>query len=72
MKKSLFILCLVVLIFSIQGCQTNNGTGNATNKVAKKEAKYYCSMHASITADKPGTCPKCGMKLAERDTTGKK
>ena len=56
----------------MQGCQNNNGTGNATNKVARKEAKYFCPMHASITAGKPGTCPKCGMKLLERDSAGKK
>lgn len=72
MKKLLTISALIILVFGVQGCQNNNGTGNATNKVAKKEAKYYCPMDASITADKPGTCPKCGMKLLERDSAGKK
>lgn len=27
------------------------------------EAKYVCPMHPEVTSDKPGDCPKCGMKL---------
>jgi Cu+-exporting ATPase len=26
-------------------------------------AKYFCPMHPEVTADKPGSCPKCGMAL---------
>lgn len=72
MKKFIIITALIISIINIQACQSNNGTGNAINKVAKKEAKYYCPMHASITAGKPGACPKCGMQLVERDTVEKK
>lgn len=25
--------------------------------------KFYCPMHPDVTSDKPGKCPKCGMKL---------
>ena len=25
--------------------------------------KYTCSMHPEVVTDKPGNCPKCGMKL---------
>ena len=31
---------------------------------AKKE--YTCSMHPEVKSDKPGDCPKCGMKLTEK------
>jgi hypothetical protein len=24
---------------------------------------YYCPMDKEVVADKPGTCPKCGMRL---------
>ena len=26
-------------------------------------AKYFCPMHPDVIADKPGSCPKCGMAL---------
>ncbi len=28
---------------------------------------YTCPMHKDVISDKPGTCPKCGMRLVERD-----
>jgi cytochrome oxidase Cu insertion factor (SCO1/SenC/PrrC family) len=30
---------------------------------AKTEVYYSCPMHSSVTATKPGKCPKCGMDL---------
>jgi Cu(I)/Ag(I) efflux system membrane fusion protein len=27
---------------------------------------YYCPMHPTVTSDKPGSCPICGMKLVKR------
>ncbi len=27
---------------------------------------YYCPMHPSVTSNKPGNCPICGMKLVKR------
>lgn len=34
-----------------------------TTKLAKGEMYYQCSMHPEVITDKPGDCPKCGMKL---------
>jgi hypothetical protein len=28
--------------------------------------KYTCPMHPDVVKDKPGKCPKCGMKLVEK------
>ncbi|MBX3720772.1 MAG: hypothetical protein KF713_02960 [Turneriella sp.] len=28
---------------------------------------YVCPMHEDVQSDKPGKCPKCGMKLQNRD-----
>ena len=28
--------------------------------------KYTCTHHPEVVQDKPGNCPKCGMKLVEK------
>ncbi len=33
---------------------------------AKEAVKYTCTMHPEVVKDKPGNCPKCGMKLVEK------
>jgi FtsP/CotA-like multicopper oxidase with cupredoxin domain len=30
-------------------------------------SSYVCPMHAEVTSNSPGTCPKCGMKLVPSD-----
>jgi Cu(I)/Ag(I) efflux system membrane fusion protein len=30
---------------------------------------YYCPMHPTVTSDKPGSCPICGMALVKRTAT---
>lgn len=30
---------------------------------------YVCPMHAEVSSDQPGSCPKCGMKLVPREST---
>lgn len=32
-----------------------------------KMKMYKCPMHADVVSDKPGTCPKCGMRLEETE-----
>lgn len=36
---------------------------------AKKAVKvvYTCPMHPAVAMDKPGKCPKCGMKLVKKE-----
>ncbi len=34
---------------------------------AKASASYYCPMHPSYTANKPGSCPICNMTLVKRE-----
>jgi multidrug efflux pump subunit AcrA (membrane-fusion protein) len=42
-----------------------------TRKTTGK-TEYYCTMHPEIVQDKPGTCPKCLMKLEPRTKGGNK
>jgi Cu(I)/Ag(I) efflux system membrane fusion protein len=33
--------------------------------------QYTCPMHPEVQSDKPGSCPKCGMDLVKKETSGK-
>jgi len=33
-------------------------------------ALYTCLMHPEVISDKPGNCPKCGMTLVKKQTSG--
>jgi membrane fusion protein, copper/silver efflux system len=37
-----------------------------TAATSGKAAQYTCPMHPELVKDKPGDCPKCGMKLVEK------
>ena len=41
---------------------SHHGHEHATIKPSAG-AKYFCPMHPEVIADKPGSCPKCGMAL---------
>ena len=46
-----------LLLYNVkQGSQENMSSGN-----------YTCSMHPEVKSDKPGKCPKCGMKLVKQN-----
>ncbi|HLG41090.1 MAG TPA: heavy metal-binding domain-containing protein [Chitinophagaceae bacterium] len=53
-----------------QGNQNSGSLSNqetATKNQNEEAAKTYtCSMHPEVVSDKPGKCPKCGMKLIEK------
>jgi len=69
MRKSLIAFVLAVTTLTgVMACNSS-ATKTATHK---KQGKYTCTMHPDLSFDKPGTCPKCGMDLVERDTTAGK
>jgi membrane fusion protein, copper/silver efflux system len=57
---------------ALAGCTSSSQTDTSTqptNEPAQKSAQavsYTCSMHPEVVQDKPGNCPKCGMKLIEK------
>jgi membrane fusion protein, copper/silver efflux system len=62
------IAALSVTVLLLAGCSKdtpNEGkSGDATTQ--STATKYTCSMHPDVVQDKPGNCPKCGMKLVEK------
>jgi hypothetical protein len=60
---------LGMLALSMTGCTGSGQNDKTTQGGAQKDgksAKYTCSMHPEVVLDKPGDCPKCGMKLVEK------
>jgi|GEM_PF-1569545 len=41
---------------------------NATEPASQPAEVYTCPMHPEVQSDKPGKCPKCGMKLKKRES----
>lgn len=53
----------------------SSGTGETQmkqgeNNKASLPATYTCPMHPEVHSDKPGNCPKCGMKLSKEESEG--
>ena len=46
--------------------------GNKSNSDMGGKTVYTCPMHLEVRSDKPGDCPKCGMKLVPMKPSGKK
>lgn len=65
-KKSLFVILIIVAAAAGGGVvYFNFNKGKAA--VGQVKAVYYCPMHPTYTADRPGDCPICNMKLVKRE-----
>jgi hypothetical protein len=69
---SALVAALGITTASVTGC-TGSGqndktaqSGDPSGEKSQKTVQYTCSMHPEVVQDKPGDCPKCGMKLVEK------
>lgn len=56
----------LAIIIAASGAITTASAHEGSSKKTKKHAaasKYTCPMHPEVVQNKPGKCPKCGMKL---------
>ena len=65
MKKIALLVFIAAGI--VQGCSTPAARQQAETTKEKKVCKFICTMDKDVCSDKPGTCPKCGMELVEKD-----
>ncbi len=56
MKRKLILVILA-------GFMTMGLNLTSCSNSSNAESIYQCEMHAEVTSDKPGKCPKCGMDL---------
>ena len=63
--KTLLVIPLFLLL-SVAGCTKTDTAHRTADSTAVEKTVYTCTMHPSVTSDKPGTCPKCGMELVKQ------
>jgi len=70
MKKSILTtFAIAVLLLTFNACGNTTSTSSNVEVKSAQKAEYTCTMHPEVRSDKPGNCPKCGMKLVLMDTS---
>jgi nitrous oxide reductase accessory protein NosL len=64
MKK----LSIFFLMITLAACGSSSQQQNKTAApINKNKTVYTCTMHPDVVSNTPGTCPKCGMDLVEKE-----
>ncbi|RYE35804.1 MAG: hypothetical protein EOP42_05675 [Sphingobacteriaceae bacterium] len=67
MKNILYIFGLLVVFSACkQGSSLPQDKAAGKISAGKNSIKYFCPMDTDIVKNKPGVCPKCGMKLVKK------
>lgn len=71
--KLVLVICLTLLSF-VYGVAQDLKKHEAQDLKSEQGAKevYSCPMHPEVVSDRPGKCPKCGMKLEKQVLKGEK
>jgi Cu(I)/Ag(I) efflux system membrane fusion protein len=66
MKKTLLsVIALALVSTATISCTSNEKQSEKMEMEAG--VQYTCPMHPEVVADKPGSCPKCGMDLVKKE-----
>lgn len=65
MRRIIIILLSLTSLLPL-ACGKKEKAAPAGAVVQTPAAVYYCPMHPTITSDRPGNCPICGMSLVKR------
>lgn len=63
MKKTIIALAILLAANTGTFAQDSTHKGDGHQHKAATAKKYTCTMDPDVVMDKPGKCPKCGMKL---------
>ena len=70
MKRTLLSLIAVALV-SVATISCTSNEKQSEKMEMEAGVQYTCPMHPEVVADKPGSCPKCGMDLVKKEATEK-
>lgn len=65
MKRTLTAI-LALALLALPACRKDAPPPAHQHEAEKVADVYYCPMHPTVTSDKPGSCPICGMQLVKR------
>jgi transcription initiation factor IIE alpha subunit len=68
MKNSTLIAFLAVSL-AFSACNNSTPKSTAVESATATNEVYTCTMHSEVRSDRPGDCPKCGMKLVLMDSS---
>ena len=66
MKTLITLICAGLFLSSLAFAQTTTSPLPEASATAASKKEYTCPMHPEVVKNKPGKCPKCGMKLEEK------
>ncbi|MEJ7680316.1 MAG: heavy metal-binding domain-containing protein [Segetibacter sp.] len=68
MKKTIIALAILLAANTSTFAQDSTHKSSSHQHKMTTSKKYTCTMHPEVVMNKPGKCPKCGMKLVAMKT----